>query len=190
MHRARRLPAWILGLAFTALASCTAADLPVDAASAPGLEPAPVEIPAVPVDVESLTAALDDASHPTRAEALERLRTATTFESAHIGEAGILSPNVAAFRVVLASPGAVAAFRDLAASASIAGRLYGLSGLYLTAPSEVDAAAARLLASGGKVPAMYGCIRMDDQVADIVRRPDSGQCDIVTGCYPEAFVGR
>lgn len=149
------------------------------------------------------------AAPQTSAEALEVLRAADAFEDAHIGYDGHLSRYVAAFRVVLAGPDAVAAFHSLVERATPAGRLYGAAGLYFADPPAYDAALARLAAGGGVVTRRQGCMGREESVATVVRdpkarraeipkgttlggwlraNPRSGECDLAGGCTPLWFL--
>jgi hypothetical protein len=125
--------------------------------------------------------------HPKLAAAIELLSHASRLESTHIGVGGTPSEYAEALRVVRDSPDAAVMFRELADNASTAGRLYGLIGLYLTARDQVDAAADRVIADGGTIVTQGGCIGGEAQVAEIVRSPRPGGCDIVSGCIPQQF---
>lgn len=145
----------------------------------------------------------------TAAEALDVLRAADTFEDTHVGFGGELSRNVAAFRIVLAAPGASAAFHSLVDRATPAGRLYGAAGVYFSDPPAFDAALARLSAADGRVPTQHGCFRMEEPIATVIRaseprrivvaqgatlaswfaaHPSGNQCDLAGGCIPLSFV--
>jgi hypothetical protein len=145
----------------------------------------------------------------TAAEATEILRSADAFEDTHVGYGGELSRYVAAFRVVLADPGASVAFHDLADRGTPAGRLYGAAGLYFADPPAFDAALARIAADGGDVPTRHGCLGTSEPVASVIRsgaptrivvpegttltswftaHPDGAHCDLAGGCVPLSFV--
>jgi hypothetical protein len=145
----------------------------------------------------------------TAAEAVDVLRAADVFEDTHVGYAGQLSRYVAAFRLVLADPGASAAFHSLVNQATPAGRLYGAAGLYFADPPAFDSALARLAAAGGDVRTQHGCLRMEEPIATVIRtgepkrivvaqgttlaswfatHPDGAHCDLAGGCTPLSFV--
>lgn len=63
-------------------------------------------------------------------KAWEKLKRATVFEDVKVGEGGELSENVAALRILSASPGAQEALRRLAREAGTVGKLYAAIGLY------------------------------------------------------------
>jgi hypothetical protein len=161
--------------------------------------------PALPASPPTASTALPT----TAAEALEVLRAADTFEDTHVGYGGELSRYVAAFRVVLADPGAGAAFHSLVDRATPAGRLYGAAGLYFADPPAFDVALARIAAAGGEVPTKHGCSSMVEPIASVIRaaaptrivvehgetltswfaaHPKGGPCDLAGGCVPLWFV--
>ena len=140
---------------------------------------------------------------------MDILRAADAFEDTRVGYGGELSRYVAAFRIVLADPGASAAFHSLVDRATPAGRLYGVAGLYFADPPAFDDALARLAAVGGEVPTQHGCFRMAEPVARVIRadgpqrivvgqdatlaswlaaHPEGGPCDLAGGCVPLSFV--
>jgi hypothetical protein len=141
------------------------------------------------------------------AEAVALLRTADTFDDAHVGIDGALSKFVVAFRTVLADPGAADAFRELLQHATPAGRLYGAAGLFFADPPAFDAALARLGADGGVIRRRQGCFTMQYPVATVVsspkrvdvklgetfqsavaRSPRGAACELSGGCIPMSFV--
>lgn len=178
--------------------ACTKAEAPsASVASASASVPAPV------APIASAAPVADAAP-----DALAMLRTATTFDDVHVGYSGSLSPNVAAFRQVLAGPGAAAAFRDLVEHGTPAGRLYGVAGLYLADRPAFAPAVARLSAAGGDVTRFQGCEQGQDHVASVLRSPGAARivvapgesldaararaprgaaCDVEGGCIPLSF---
>lgn len=102
----------------------------------------------------------------TPADALAALRTAETFDDAHVGYAGELSGYVAAFRVVLVEPNASASFHALVLHGTPAGRLYGAAGL----SRRVEIAKGPTLVSW------------------FAANPRGGHCDLAGGCVPLMFV--
>jgi hypothetical protein len=122
-----------------------------------------------------------EASSDEARAAIEKLRTAESFESAHIGYAGVVSDYVRAFRTVLAQPRAAELFRELFATSTMAGRLYALCGLYFVDPSAFAAGTADLAANHGAVATMNGCIRGDETVADVVRSSREDRMRIAKG---------
>lgn len=169
----------------------------------PTMPPAPPAPPPAPPPAASPPAA------PTATIALDELRTAETFDDAHVGIAGELSRYVADFRVVLAEPNARASFDELVEHGTPAGRLYGAAGLYFTYPAAFDGALARIAARGGQVTTRRGCFHLSESVAIVIRsngarrveiakgttlaswfaaNPKGGQCDLAGGCVPLMFV--
>lgn len=141
-------------------------------------------------------------------DAVATLRSASTFDDVRIGYSGSLSPNVAAFRQVLAGPGAAAAFHDLVEHGTPAGRLYGVAGLYLADRPAFAPAVDRLAATGGDVMRFQGCEQGQDHVKSVLRSPGPARivvaagetldaararaprgaaCDIEGGCIPLSF---
>lgn len=200
------MPALVRSFAAVAflVTACTKAEPPAaSVASASASTPVPV----APV----ASAAPDAGSVPeavAATDAVGTLRSATTFDDVHIGYSGSLSPNVAAFRQVLARPGAADVFRDLVEHGTPAGRLYGVSGLYLADRPAFAPAVARLSAAGGDVTRFQGCEQGQDHVASVLRSPGPARvvvaagetleaararaprgaaCDIEGGCIPLSF---
>jgi hypothetical protein len=100
------------------------------------------------------------------------LRDAARFESPHVGDSGALSVYAAAFRALLHTHDAQRAFRSLFAEATLAGKLYALSGLYFVDSPSFEPAARALAKRGGVVRAMQGCIVLNQEVAEIVFAPE------------------
>jgi hypothetical protein len=125
----------------------------------------------------------DDAISPEARAAFEKLKTAERFDSTHIGEAGILSQYVEAFRVMLALPEHMAGsqFRALYATASPEGKLYALSGLYFTDSKQFATEVARLANDRTVVKTMNGCILMERPIAEVVRFPSPDRMKIPKG---------
>jgi hypothetical protein len=176
------------------------------APTAPIVSTAGAPAPAPPADVLAPAPA---ALEPAARAAFVTLRTAATFDDTRIGLGGELSPNVAAFRALLADKAGAAGFRALVAGATPAGRLYGVSGLYFADPDAFDAAVAEVSGAGGDVATRHGCLGSRERVAEVLRSPDSkriavrqgdtlaswfgahpkiGACDIGGGCVPLSFV--
>ena len=128
---------------------------------APQLTPASTEGSADPDDPTALASAI-----------LER---APGFSSVAVGEAAITPSEVLAWRVILQSPAADATFKRLLLRASVAGRLYALTGLRLTDHAYYQQAVKRMLLSGGTVRTTRGCIVSTEHVADLVREIDDGR---------------
>ncbi|MBS2014180.1 MAG: hypothetical protein JST00_14925 [Deltaproteobacteria bacterium] len=186
---------------FALLLSCAllgaACSRSVDGPSRPPAEPSARDVPAAPGSTS---------------EALSMLRTANAFEDAHIGYGAQLSRYVAAFRIVLADPGAKEAFHSLVKDATPAGRLYGVSGLYFADPAAFDAALAEVAKLSGRVQTQHGCMIEHEEIASVVRAtgeprievaegqtlrdailarrgdPHGSACDIAGGCVPLSFV--
>src|SRR5262249_32622348 len=150
---AKRRSAVALVLLGLALPGSACASFPVagHSASATGGAPAKPPVALAPRD------ALEGQSDAIRA-AFEALRTADEFQSTHIGEAGVLSPYVEAFRIVLAAPRADELFRAIYARATLAGKLYALAGFYFTDSAAFETETARLAGSHDKVKTFSGCI--------------------------------
>jgi len=105
---------------------------------------------------------------PREHEAFEFLRTATTFESPHVGFAGVYSRGYLALRIVNRSVAADALFKRLIAEGSPAGQLYGLVGVYRTDPEYFRTVAPEFAAKRDSVSTMVGCIMGGEQVSEIV----------------------
>ena len=165
----------LLGAACDAPAAPAELDAPpvADAAAAPG-EVAPLEA----AELEKALRELD----PVTSAAMEVLRHATDFESVHVGIGGWLSTNVVAFRVILSHRRAAELFPELYATATPAGKLYALCGLYFTDPAAFAREVPRMAADRSPVTTFNGCIRNSgDVVGDVVRAPFPGRMQIGKG---------
>jgi len=87
------------------------------------------------------------------------LLKAEVFETGRVGFAGTLSSHVINLNTLLAEKDAAAALGSLTASATDAGRLYALSGLYY-----LD----RLKDSEATVGVLNGCLMSDEKIGKIV----------------------
>jgi hypothetical protein len=143
-------------LAFCAFALCMTA-----LGCAPSLQDRSVAAVPMAFDIGSLAS---DAR-----AAYEVLRTAHRFEGPYVGLSGATSEYALAFRVLVGSPNARAAFLTLFRDASRAGRLYAAAGIYFADPPSFDAAIAELAGSDGIVQTMDGCIVAEEHVAEIAR---------------------
>jgi hypothetical protein len=77
------------------------------------------------------------------ARAIGILQSAERLESSHVGDWGVASCSVVAYRHIIRQPDAAATFKALVEKSGPAGRIYALAGLY-----EVDRAAfERLIAA-------------------------------------------
>ena len=181
----------LLVASLAALGACTRAEPPAASVSATA-SPPPAPVPVV----------------TTAAEAIAYLRSAETFDDVRVGYSGSLSEGVAAFRLVLASPGARAAFHELLDHGTPAGRLYGVVGLYFADRAAFGPAVAELAKAGGDVTRRQGCGEDRDRVANVLlspgqprvvvapgdtfetalaRAPRGASCDIEGGCIPLEF---
>ncbi len=118
-----------------------------------------------------------DASLPPLSDAgrlaFDVLVNATRFTDAAIGVAGILPHEVAALRILHREPEAGRAFALLCERGTIAGRLFGLCGLWYWDPDRFGQETAALLRDHAdtEVSTMRGCIVADLPVRGIVRSP-------------------
>ncbi len=136
--------------------------------------------------------------------ALALLMTTDVFADGHVGIDGAPSEQAMAFYVVLHSPRAAASFTALVENGSLPGKLYGLSGLYLTDRRAFKRSAEPFRASTDTVPTYSGCIGGWGSVASLVSsryamrihepvdlptvwQQMTGTCDIAGGCYPYSF---
>ena len=141
-------------------------------------------------------------------EAFEFLRTTTTFESPHIGIAGVHSRGYLALRIVNRSADADALFKRLVAEGSAARQMYGLVGVYRTDRAHFRSVAPRFASRSDTVSTMIGCIMSRERVAEIVtvdhalvvrdgetladaaKRQPRATTDIAHGGYTAWYLGR
>ena len=98
------------------------------------------------------------------------------FGPRYAGYIGITSEEAKAFGVLYHEPAAVRdeVFRLLLSKATLAGQLYGLSGLYLVDRDRYEEVAPRYRRERRQVKAASGCTSYRAAAADLTRRIDSG----------------
>ena len=130
-----------------------------------------------PVDVRALIAEASLEVGPdqaTLALPYDILDRAEGFYSAAVGYAGFAPNEVLAWRVISQSPRGQATFQELFRTASVPGKLYALAGLWLGDRDEFQRAAKALVAQGGTVRTMRGCIVAEESVARLVEEIEKG----------------
>jgi hypothetical protein len=141
--------------------------------------------------------------------AYKHLLNATVFHEGRIGYAGSLSPYITSFNVILKEKSADEAFKSLVENAKMAGKLYGLSGLYFTDYESFKKQVEQFKKNDETVQTMSGCIVFSEKISKIVElnKPDvaiikksetieefwknnrggSYELDIAHGGYPATF---
>jgi hypothetical protein len=104
-------------------------------------------------------------------KAYQVVATTGEFCSTKVGFAGQTPQVVVAFRILLKSPDAAAAFKGLLADGTTAGKLYALCGLYYADPDYFDRAVAPFRGSRREVATLMGCIMSRAKVGSIVESP-------------------
>lgn len=178
-------PLSLLMSAALAASACTAdADVAtsLQRQSAPASAPGAGSTPA--------TAAGSRAEPDSLGWALVALTRAAEFEEAHLGVGGyVLSEKATAFRIVLRASDPTVRFREVLRAGTVAGQLYGLAGLRLTAPVEFEAKAARFTPRQDSVQYASGCEVWSERTENLLRTRD-GQWDIAGGNLPRSLAGR
>jgi len=123
------------------------------------------------------SASSQPATQPT---AYEVLRDTGLFSDTYVGEMAQLSPEVAAYRV-LVRRSSRAEFERLLAEARPAGKLYALCGLYQLRADSFAQAAEELARSVESVIVVVGCLVWERPVSEIVE-------EIVSGDWPKQFL--
>ena len=112
-------------------------------------------------------------------EAFERVRTARAFAITDPTQGGKFTLQERAFFHVLNGPQAAAKFGVLVGKGTLAGRMYGLLGLKITAPPAFAKALPKFLRSWRKVPVATGSRKTKDvwarTVAAQIRDGDYGE---------------
>ena len=108
-------------------------------------------------------------------EAFAALLELESFRDTQVGEAGIVPAEVCAFMTVLKQDDVTKRFEQVLERGHVAGRLYALCGLYLTARPAFDAALPRFENLAEDVWTQYGCIIMKESVQDLLPRIRSGE---------------
>ena len=100
--------------------------------------------------------------------AFQKLMTASTFEDTYIGEGGVLSEYIKAYRVLLEEKKRVGAFKLLLEKATIAGKLYALCGLFDTNHTFFLKAVENFKNSEEEVMTQSGCTLGREKVKSVV----------------------
>ena len=124
-----------------------------------------------PIEEASLEILPEEASVALPYTILDR---ANGFYAAAIGFAAITPDEVLAWRVISHSPRGQATFEDLFRTASVPGKLYALAGLWLGDRERFRRAAEVLVAQGGTVRTMRGCIMAQEPVARLIKQIEAG----------------
>ena len=101
-------------------------------------------------------------------KAYEMLRNTVVFEDAVVGYGGVLSSKARSFEILVNEQDADQAFKSLLANAPIAGKLYGLAGLFYTDRSSFESEVKRWRRSNETVRMHSGCEVFEEQVAQII----------------------
>jgi hypothetical protein len=100
-------------------------------------------------------------------QAYELLRTTKSFGTDSLGFVGIPSDQVLAFRLLLRERAVDRAFKALEKQATLAGRLYGLTGLYLTDPVYFYLVAGPYLFRSEKIYLYSGCVPQEVAIGEL-----------------------
>ena len=140
--------------------------------------------------------------------AVRALIKAERFETGYVGFAGTPSSYIENFKTILSEPDAAELFEYVFDEATPAGKLYAVSGLYLTDKDAFRGAAEKMKKSGATVQVLNGCLMSDELVAKIVEsdaenvaiiepgktlkefwesNAGAHELDIVHGGYPATF---
>ena len=104
----------------------------------------------------------------------DTLRTVEVFTGDRIGPLWKTPPHLAAWRRLLIHGTADECFKELIVSASLAGQLYGLAGVYFTDHASLAALAAPYRVHQGTVKTIFTCLVGDTPVREIVDQIESG----------------
>lgn len=108
---------------------------------------------------------------PAEREALTTLLNIKEFQMQLVGFDVHESRGYLAMRTLHRSPYAAAAFEELLHHGTVAGRLYGLCGVYRTNPALFQTAKTTIVSSG-TVPRFWGCTIEDVDVARLIESPN------------------
>src|SRR5262249_38318549 len=111
---------------------------------------------------------------PNDKEAYHTVATVTQFSGETVGIAALPPPVLGAFRTLLESPHADAAFKQLLTEATTAGKLYALCGLYYTDPAFFEKAVEPFRHSNDRIETVMGCIVSGNTVGAIVEKSGPG----------------
>lgn len=171
-----RIAVALAAVAFAVLGGCSQtpaphpppAESPVAAAPAP--PPSKEDAGPSPIDRTGLPP-LSDAG----VLALKILLQAPRFTGDAVGEGGERPLEVESLRVLFDEKEAKAAFRHLLDDGTLAGRLFGLCGLWYADPAAFEKACATFLEDHGEenVTTFVGCIVEEVPVAGLVRNTES-----------------
>ncbi|MFT5292594.1 MAG: hypothetical protein ACI82F_004685 [Planctomycetota bacterium] len=115
------------------------------------------------------TAPVRPSLSPLAAEAFDVLLATERFTDSAIYAGGVTPVEVIALRILLGQPQAPEVLRELAASHSMATKLYGLCGLYYVDPAMFAVHVERLRSSGAVIEFQTGCSTLTDYpVSDLL----------------------
>lgn len=108
--------------------------------------------------------------------AFDHLRSAVRLESAHVGDAGVLSENLEQLREILAVGKSEPLLKRLYEEGSLAGKLYAIIGLQLLEDTDLSSALIQdaYQFSEEKLETLEGCILYEKKVGDILRSISQG----------------
>src|SRR5262245_37609038 len=110
------------------------------------------------------------------------LRTAEVFARSRVGAISRTPPQVVAWRRLLGHERADEYFKELIVSASLAGQLYGLAGVYFTDRASLAALAGPFKIRPETVETAFTCVSSLTDVRELVDR-------IENGVLPAEFLG-
>jgi len=120
-------------------------------------------------------------------EAMAVLGAAEVFATGPVYEGAMRLPEVDAFASLLAQPHAAVHFQELFRSATTAGRVYALCGLWLTDQASYATASEQLARANVGVEYMRGCHGQWTPVQELIVSAHPGDPDIGGGALPKAL---
>jgi hypothetical protein len=116
------------------------------------------------------TAAVGDDCVKSMKSRYEGIRTTDVFKDSRVGYAGETPKEVHEFRCILKQPDASKIFSELLSQSRLPGKLYALSGLYLTDRHNFENVVRAHEKNKSEVTAMFGCIVMSIEFAALLKQ--------------------
>ena len=96
------------------------------------------------------------------------------FKNSAVGYGGITPDEVHEFRCILKRPDARTIFDQLLNEATLAGKLYALSGLYITDKTYFENIVGKYRLNTTEVMTMYGCVIAPEKLSYVLKEIENG----------------
>jgi len=104
----------------------------------------------------------------------QAIRNAGMFKNSAVGYGGITPDEVLEFRCILKRHDARAIFDQLLNETTLSGKLYALSGLYITDKTYFENIIGKYRLNTTDVMTMYGCVIAPDKFSNVLKEIENG----------------